>query len=218
MARGLVYTAIMGGYDKPKPVRVQEDGVDYVMATDGPGAGGWQVKQPRLVRIKADCRELARRVKVAMPVGLSDEYDWTMWVDGTMEIVGPVKAFAEKALEKHDFAAWRHPWWQCSYTEVDKCIAMKKDSRFNLERGRSLLKKGGLPKNHGQLATWVLLRKNTSMVEDHARLWWRDMKETTMRDQVTFMLNLWRCDAKIQWLPGTVDSTKWLKFHRGHKK
>ncbi len=46
MARGLVYTAVMGGYDKPKPVRVQEDGVDYMMFTDGPGAHGWEVSHP----------------------------------------------------------------------------------------------------------------------------------------------------------------------------
>lgn len=215
MARGLVYTAVVGNYDQPKPVRLREDGVDYVMATDGKGADGWDI-----VRVSADPdpRTRARRIKVAMPSTDIKHYDWTCWVDGTMEIVGPVKEFAEKALEHHDFAAWKHPWWQCSYTEVDKCIALKKDKRDRLELGRARLRRHGMPKNYGQLATWVLLRKDTALAREHAVQWWQSMLDTTMRDQVTFMLNLWLLKGSIQWLSGTVHSANWMKFHTGHRK
>lgn len=218
MARGLVYTAIFGDYDVPKPVRVQEEGVDYVMVTDGKGAEGWDVQH---TGIKGTPREVARRVKVAMPILMGEEgrcYDWFLWLDGTMEITGPVKVFAEKALEKHDFAAWKHPWWQCSYIEIDKCIALKKDSRKALERSRKHLEREKLPKYLGQLASWVLFRKNTPLVHRHAADWWHAMETYTMRDQVFFMLTLWKLDVGIQWLSGTIDDVKWLKFHRGHKK
>ena len=216
MARGLVYTAVTGNYDTPRPVRVEEEGVDYMMVTDGDGAKGWDIKRARSVR--EDPRTVARRMKVCMPVFVHRKYDWFLWVDGTMEIIGPVKKFVESALKDHDFAAWKHPWWQCSYTEVDKCLSMRKDDRDRLEKGRQLLQERKFPKGYGQLATWVLLRKNTAVVKVHAREWWDDMVRTTMRDQVTFMMNLWRVDEHIQWLPGTVDDAKWLKFHRGHKR
>lgn len=228
MKKGLVYTTVVGDYDLPKPVRVKEKGVRYVMLTDtGRAASGWDYA-PALVSGNAEGmaheanRALARQTKVMLPVFIEecfepDTYDWFLWVDGTMEIVGPVRKFVEKALAKHDFAAWRHPWWQCSYIEVEKCKARKKDKLDNLVSGRDLLQREGFPKNYGQLATWVLLRKNTELVKQHAKAWWKDMTDTTMRDQVTFMLNLWRLKASIQWLPGTIDQAKWLKFIRGHK-
>lgn len=214
---GLIYTAIFGNYDTPKPILKKEKGVDYVMYTDGPGAKGWEVS-PMAVKNKS-ARYFARMVKVLQPTYHSTkDYDWFLWVDGTMQIKGPVAKRAESWLELDDFAAWKHPWWDCSYTEVEKCIQLKKDSRDNLDRSRELLRRKKFPRHYGQLATWALLRKDTGEVRDHANAWWDDMTAYTLRDQVTFMLNLWKLDQSIKWMDGTALKNPWLKFHVGHKK
>lgn len=212
---GLVYTAIYGNYDTPKPILHKEEGVDYVMHTDGKGAKGWDVATTTVKGRSA--RYYARMTKVLQPT-YHDGYDWFLWLDGTMQLKGPVKPMVEKMLATHDFAAWKHPWWQCSYTEVDKCLKLKKDTPANLIRAREYLKEKKFPRNYGQLATWALLRKNTNIVKHHAENWWADMARYTLRDQVTFMLNLRKLKAGIEWMDGTAHHNKWMKFHVGHKK
>lgn len=215
---GLIYTANFGNYDRPRPVSVREPGVDYMMVTDGDGAEGWTVHR---VKKADDSRAVARLVKVTMPLVDGKNYDWTLWVDGNIEITGEVSGLVQHWLREHDFAAMKHPWWQCSYTEIDKCIELDKDTNENLEAARTYLKGEEFPRNYGQLATWILLRKNTEFVQEHAKAWWADMAAMTMRDQVTFMLNLWRLGVGIEWMqkgPKANEwATDWCRFKRGHR-
>ena len=43
-----------------------------------------------------------------------------------------------------------------------------------------------------------------------------DMTQSTMRDQCTFMLNLWDRNSYIEWIPGSYRDNKWFKYHQGH--
>ena len=217
---GLIYTAVAGNYDKLRPVKVREPDIDYVVFTDGQGVAGWEKKKLPIV---GDARMNARHIKVTTPTNLEKEYDWTLWVDGNMEIKSPITKMVPKWLETHSFAAFKHPWWQCLYTEIDKCRARGKDKPERLEAARKYLKEQEFPRNYGQLATWVLLRKQNDVVKQHAKLWWADMKKYTMRDQVTFMLNTWRLGVGVAWIPGIYTSLDWYKndwfqFHAGHRR
>lgn len=219
---GLVYSAITGGYDTPL-WPVEEEGVDYIMFSDKP-IKGLKVWQQAFTPKESDPRTAARKVKVLTPtLKAYQKYDWFLWVDGNVQIVNPIRDNVEQWIGEHwgkeiDFAAFPHPWWQCSYTEVDKCIALKKDSVANLEKGRKLLKESKFPVEYGQIDTAVLLRKRSQAVIDHASGWWAAMESTTMRDQVTFMLNLWLLEQSIGWMPGNRLSNYWFKRHEGHKK
>lgn len=214
---GLVYTANVGGYDKPRPLGFREQGVDYVCLTDGPPVEGWTTIP---VGNYEDARAAARMIKITVPL-IHPSYDWWLWVDGNIKIVGPVRELAERLLSKHEFAAMQHPWWDCSYKEIDKCIELKKDTPENLEAARAYLREEGMPKQAGQIATWLLFRKHSELVEEHAKQWWADCSVFTMRDQVTFMLNLRRVGAEVNMFTKGPKANEWrygpFHFVRGHR-
>ena len=200
---GLIYSANFGSYDSPKAHAICEKGITYKSFLD---------------HGENDPLVTARQVKVLAPIELPD-FDWYLWLDATMQIKAPLMPLIEKLLEsKHDFAAFQHNEWPCSYTEISKCVERKKDDPLNLLKARALLDKEKLPKNFGQAATGVLWRRNTKAVKEHALAWWLDMEATTMRDQATFMLNLWNKKIYIEWIPGLHTDNKWFDYHRGHLK
>ena len=202
---GLIYTANIGGYDSPKAIHVREEGIDYQTFTDGESTSTNPLFD-------------ARNIKVMTP-HIVPGYDWYLWLDATMQIKAPLMPLIEKLLASpHDFAAFKHNEWSCSYKEIQACIERKKDDPYKLLRARALLEREKLPKNFGQLASGILWRRNTDAVREHAGNWWRDMQAFTMRDQATFMLNLWKQKIYIEWIPGSHLKNKWIKYHMGHSK
>lgn len=216
---GLIYSANFGSYDSPKALQVREKGVDYVMFTDGAEApSGWDK-----VHVHARTGEdtplvKSRRRKVMVPETFPD-HDWYLWIDATTQIKAPVLPLIEKLLKsEHDFSTFKHPEWDCSYEEIRACMRRKKDTVENMKKAQKLLDEQKFPVHFGQVDTGVLFRKNTEKVKAHALAWWLDMQATTMRDQATFMLNLWNQDNYIEWMPGLRIRNKWFQYHRGHLK
>lgn len=212
---GLIYSANFGSYDSPKAIKVREEGVEYVMFSDGERVPGWAMRDgPKGM---TGSLMQARGVKVMRPY--DQDYDWYLWLDATMQIQAPILPMIEKLLKsKHDFAAFKHNEWRCSYDEIRACIRRKKDSFENLDKAQQLLSEQKLPINFGQPATGVLWRRNTENVKSHALAWWTDMQATTLRDQATFMLNLWQKKIYIEWIPGLHTKNKWFDYQRGHRK
>jgi hypothetical protein len=213
---GLIYTANFGGYDSPKAIMVKEDGVDYRFFSDKVAlAPGWDFEWTTVVDGPLS---MARYIKVMVPERLPG-YDWFLWLDATMQIKKLIMPLVKHLLASpHDFAAFKHNEWACSYREIIACVDRKKDTTENLAKAEQLLKKQKLPANFGQAATGVLWRRNTDTVREHALAWWLDMQATTMRDQATFMLNLWSKKIYLEWIPGLHTKNKWFQYHRGHLK
>lgn len=209
---GLVYTAIFGKYDTPKAMKYPEKGVDYWMFTDGKGAKGWELQK----RESAEPIQQARLLKVKVP-SIYKGYDWYLWIDGSMQIQAPIKLLVEGSLMPHDFAAFKHPEWKCAYTEIQKCEIRRKGTLEGLKKAALLLEEAKFPHNFGQAETGVLARRGSDLVLSHASMWWGDMRDSTMRDQCTFMLNLWKLESYIEWFPGSTARNKWIKYRRGHK-
>lgn len=217
MAGGLIYTAITAGYDSPRPLHVaREDGVSYWMFASNQ-AKGWDahILPPG---ISSNPQRRAREIKVFAPV-LWPQFDWYLWMDGTMQLRAPVLPWIEKLLEAGvEMAAFRHNEWSCAYREVAACIERKKDTTDNLSNAAVLLAKHGHPRNYGQIATGFLWRAGTDNVRSHAFEWWGQMKVTTMRDQCTVMNAARRVGLEVEFLPGLHTKNKLVHYRRGHQK
>lgn len=187
---GLVYTALFGGRDYPMAV-TPEPGVDFLMFADGPIPNGWN-RGPRTPFTNPRLR--ARLIKTLAPVEpWGENYDWTLWIDASHSPKVPVKRMAEEWLRfGHIFAAYAHHAWDCTYTEIRKCIALKKDTAERLEPVAAFLREQGFPEDYGQIASTVLLRKQCNVVRQHALAWHQDMTLMSIRDQVSFMYEIWK--------------------------
>ena len=208
---GLVYTAVVGGFEPPRKIAKQEEGIDFIRFTDAiPGSmmNDLEDRTPRAV---------ARAIKVLTPVILPD-YDWYLWLDGSMEVRAKLDGLIEKLLEsKHDMAAFKHNERNCAYAEIRECIGLDKDRKKNLDDACRLLQEDKLPKNFGLPATGVLWRRGCDAMRKHALDWWSLMERSTLRDQCLIMLPLWRSRTYLEWIPGSHLKNMWFKYHLGHK-
>lgn len=215
MPGGLIYTANIGGYDTPKAV-TPEDGMTYWLYTDGEGWPGWETRELQPQMLPRSPRFRARHVKVMTP-HRHPEFDWYLWLDGTMRIKKPIRKLIDHLLARsHDFAAFKHNEWDCAYKEIEACIERRKDEESKLLRARDRLAAVQFPKNFGQIATGVLWRRRTDLVLNHALGWWIAMQDTTLRDQCTFMLNLWDKKTYYTEIPGLHTNNSWFEYRRGH--
>lgn len=186
--RGLVYTAIFGGHDKPLKVKCPEKNVDYLMFTDGESESGWEhVAEPPT----DNPRMQARLRKIPIPSqGL--DYDWVIWVDGSCVPQVPIAKHVEGWLSGKDFAAFRHPHRDCAYSEIRACRCRGKDQSQNLCRADEELHRIGFPIGYGMIATGVFARRvDSKLVRDHADLWSKWVETYTVRDQISVMVCLW---------------------------
>lgn len=186
--RGLIYTAIIGGRDKPLRVRVPEGNVDYLMFTDGVAPKGWQeVRVPR----HENPRLAARLRKVTLPEQAQD-YDWVLWIDGSHIPQVPIAPHVEKWLEEKSFAAYKHHHWDCTYTEIKFCTKLGKDRPEKLKTAGQALLNMNFPRHYGQVATTILARRvDRQIVADHSECWDHWIRNFTVRDQVSFMHCIW---------------------------
>ncbi|GBE23833.1 hypothetical protein BMS3Bbin02_00098 [bacterium BMS3Bbin02] len=217
--KGLIYTAIYGGRDRPLAVWCPEGNVDYLMFTDTKAPKGWKEvldlrpKNPRLA---------ARLRKVALPEQAGG-YDWALWIDGSHIPQVPIAPLVEKWLEAKNFAAYKHHHWDCTYKEIEKCKALGKDTRERLDRAEKALVGAGFPVHYGQLASTILARRvGSDLALTHARLWRHWIETYTIRDQVSFMASLWQLSGKapaednLHWIGPNAFKNETFHYQGGH--
>jgi len=211
--KGLVYTAIFGGRDKPLPI-TREDGIDYLMFTDGPSADGWHTFHEHT---NGDPRMAARMVKVDMPNRPEAQgYDWTLWLDGSHVPKVPIADLVEEWLADADFAAYRHHHWDCTYVEIRKCIELKKDTAERLNAAGTVLRMAGFPEHYGQIASTILARKQNDATTMHASLWKGCLMDLSVRDQISFMYTLWLCKGMLHYIGPNAFVNNEFTFQGGH--
>lgn len=182
--KGLIYTALFGGRDKPLAVRAPEGNVDYLMFTDSRAPKGWEEV---LCGRSAHSRLEARLRKVVLPPQ-ADGYDWAMWVDASHVPQVPIASHVERWLESHEFAAYRHHHWDCSYKEIEMCKRLGKDKAVRLDFCAEKLRSAAFPEHYGQIASTILARRVEShVVASHAHCWKMWIELFSIRDQVSFM-------------------------------
>lgn len=193
MVRGLVYTAIYGGRDKPMRVAVPEGNVDYLMFTDTLIPKGWQgAMEPR----PQNPRLAARMRKIVLPEQAAD-YDWALWIDGSHMPKVPIGEHVARWLEEKELAAYKHHHWDCTYTEIKFCKKLGKDKAEKLDACDAWLRRVGFPEHYGQIASTILARRvDSDLVADHAKWWKKAVEERSIRDQVSFMWSLWFCTGE----------------------
>src|SRR5688572_28670542 len=110
----VVYTSITNNHDSLKPVCaacMRE--ANFVVYSDVEfDSGNWQWR--RACSTYEDPRRNSKEHKI-YPVDLFREYDYSVWVDGSVVIKSPssLTTLLETALGRHDLAAFRHQRRTC---------------------------------------------------------------------------------------------------------
>jgi ABC-type polysaccharide/polyol phosphate transport system ATPase subunit len=200
-----VYTAITGDYETLKAPDCVTDGWDYICFTDDPALQSdfWNVKHIGIDTLNGygvehadNPRRLGKFYKM-FPHLLLSEYSETIWIDGSLKIVGNLDEYLSRYLQSSDMLCLKHPLRSCVYDEAETVInlglAVESDVIEQISRYRA----DGMPAHYGLVSCSVLYRKNTEAMAKLNKLWYRETMRATPRDQLSFMYCMWK--SRIQY-------------------
>lgn len=155
----VVYTAITGGYDKLKEPQVISKECDYICFTDNENMKSkhWEAR-----KIHYPCKnstKTARKYKILPHLYLS-EYEYSIWIDGSMLIIGDLEKFLREELGDAKMAFFKHRGRNCIYSEARICKIMKRDNPMLITEQMNKYKLEGFPKNQGLIESGVIIRRH----------------------------------------------------------
>lgn len=216
----VVYTCITGGKatDGLKAVIAPQDDarrkVRYVCFTDSlteqEGLDlGWEILPP-LWRHEKDHRRTSRWHKVNSHRCFDNPL--VLWHDATHQLCVNPWEIVDKHLGASHVASFKHPQRDCVYDELQACLHLKKDDPTVMAMQVNRYRMMGYPAHHGLLETTLTLRRNELVTRRFNDLWWREIVEGSVRDQLSVGYALWKSEARVAIVPGSRTTCKYFNF------
>jgi hypothetical protein len=193
-----VFTCITGSYDTLRmPVRL-EPGIDYFCFSDSQVAGsGWTLaaienSQSSDVATNRWIKMCAHAQPVLAP------YDATLYIDGSIEVVGDLRKFIDDCLARNeDILMYDHPFRDCAYDEALVCAQFGLDTIGRIGRQMRGMHAAGFPARHGLFEAGVIFRRRSPRVEFLMEAWWISFLAGAQRDQLSLPFVAWQHDVPI---------------------
>lgn len=195
--KGVIYTAITGGYDDISEPEFIDDEFDYVLFTDNKNikSNVWKVVYLEN-EYKLDNARLARYVKIMGHIFL-ENYDYSVWVDGKIRIIGPTSDYIAKYQMNEPILCFNHYSHENLYEEVVACVQLNKYNRDEIINQFESYQKEGLPSDIGMIDSAILVRElHNPLVMKLMSAWWEEVKNKTSRDQLSFNYACWKTGVK----------------------
>jgi len=218
----VVYTCISGCYDILKEVACPEKGIDYICFTDQEIESETWTIVPIPEYLKFFGQVKAARCLKILPHLFLDSYDISLWVDGSIEVMGDIKAFISENLKGY-FAIPKHPDRICVYQEAEAVISMNKDSEEVVSAQIEKYRRLGYPERFGMVQSNVIIRHHSNpRCVEIGESWWKELSLGSRRDQLSFNFSIWNKEVDIDiMLPSVVSSEYmniWTHVERGSKR
>lgn len=200
----IVYTCITHGRDKLREQPLSLDVVPHHAFVDSEQTS----KTWFLHRIERDAGKpsiTSKKFKVFPHLSFSQE-EYTLWIDGSIEIMPMVDLvlLSQKFLIDADIAVFRHQSRTCAYQEAAVCIGRKLDDSATIQKQIFRYTQEGYPANNGLSECSVILRRNTPRMKEFNELWWHEITNGSIRDQISFDYCAWKLKMPVAYFPGTV--------------
>lgn len=192
MPRVAVYTCVTGGYDRIKPVSVRTEGVDYICFSDSAEGvpSSWQWR--RAPSSSMGPKDVNRFVKMH-PHSLLPDYDLTIYIDGSIEVVGDLGPLLQAASSSNALVfAYEHFERDCIFQEAAVCAHHSYDWIWTIARQMRRYRSEGFAENQGLFEAGVLIRKRVAKVDDLMNEWWDEYRRGAKRDQLSLPVVAWR--------------------------
>jgi len=195
----VVYTSIINNYDVLVDPKIVSPNVDYICFTDT-NNHSTDVWETRLVKDHdLTPSELNRKIKILAHEYL-DEYDYSLYVDGNVQIIGDITDLIDR-YQKFDFAAPTHFLRDCVYEEGEALIDAGIGNVKQIRRQIARYQKQGLPENVGLSANSTLFRWHTrSRVQSLMKSWWEEFQQSSGRDQLSLPYVAWRENSDYKFI------------------
>lgn len=201
----VVYTCITGGYDQIKEPIYYSENVDFVLFTDDctemvPSNSVWKKRKVEEIPGIRQNFNINRYCKMN-PKVLFPEYDYSIYIDGNVQVVSEVCDLLSLASNsKVGIAMHRHSSRQCIYREAQACIIAKRGNRTKIEKQIEKYKKENFPKNYGMCeATIIVSDLHSETATSLLKQWWEEYcSSESQRDQLALPYVLWKNGYSIE--------------------
>jgi CMP-N-acetylneuraminic acid synthetase len=216
----VVYTCITNAYDTLKEVKNPSSDIDYICYTDNLGLKSktWQIRNiPKEVKDKRLCTtKTARYIKIN-PHLFFPEYTMSLWIDGSMGIIGDIKTFIANNYDS--FLLMKHPVRNCIYDECGVVIKSKKEIPTIAQSQINEYKKQRMPSNNGLVQTGLILRRhNDDINKKIAGEWWAEIEKHSKRDQLSFNYVVWKNNFEYRTIDSSILNSEYIMHDPIHAR
>ena len=218
----IIYTTIFGGYDDiTKPTL--------------PNNWDWKCfSEENSIPLYTDNTRNAKKFKI-LPHRYLQDYEYSIFIDGNMYVVGNVDDLIEKYLSDSNIAFFDHNKNRmdprdCIYDEYNAIMNLgKNDPNQNFKDNPQVMydqvkryQDEGYPSHNGLITGMVILRRHNEkdcirVMED----WWTEIKYGSKRDQLSFNYVAWKSNTKFNYMDGDSRNNEYFtrdtKPHKGNK-
>lgn len=207
----IVYTSIIGNYDKLKDPKYEGNNIRYYCITDNHSLKSniWKMKYVVKPKDYSDVK-YARYIKLH-PEEFIGECEINVWVDAKYRIIGNIEEYIEKYKRDKDIICFPHPERDCIYEEAEMCLFYERGIKEDIGRQIKFYKEKKYPKNNGLYETGCIVRKtNSKIVNDIMRDWWNEVYKFSERDQISFPVILQKYKYGPDICNIDINNNEWL--------
>ena len=218
----IIYTTIFGGYDD-------------VTKPNLPTGWDWKCfSEENSIPLYTDNTRNAKKFKV-LPHRYLQDYEYSIFIDGNMYVVGDVNDLVERYLNDSNIAFFDHNKNRmdprdCIYDEYNAIMNLgKNDPNQKYKDDPQVMydqvkryQDEGYPSHNGLITGMVILRRHNEkdcirVMED----WWTEIKYGSKRDQLSFNYVAWKNNTKFNYMDGDSRNNEYFtrdtKPHKGNK-
>lgn len=211
----VIYTTNFGSYDSLIEPRVESKDCKCICFADKKiNSNIWEIRK---IDIEQDLgKDLSlpranRKMKILTHRYLK-EYEESLYLDGNCKIMKDVSELFDKYLTNNNWGVFEHPWRDCIYAEGKDCKHKENTDSEVIEKQLNKYRSEDYPKNNGLVANTYILRKhNEPSVIEIAEQWWKEIKEYSYRDQISFNYIAWKNDFKWIYFEEDWSPNKYFK-------
>ncbi len=220
--RGAVYTVITGTYDDLVDPAVINPDWDYYCFTDDETrfrSDVWKIR--RLDHIIEGDNTRTQRYAKTHPYLLLPDYDYTVYIDGSLTIIGDMTEYINVFSRGSSMLCFPHPLRQKLEDEVYaiKTLRMHVEASEHPEFDEQIqcYRQEGYKDNLPLVETGCLIRSNRDpLLNSVMETWWNEILNRTHRDQLSFGYACWKHDYIYDISALEVCNGKYLSL-RDHK-
>ena len=162
---------------------------------------------------------LSRKIKMLPHKYIDNKYDTSIYIDADMLITGDFTELIKNLDNNISMVAFKHSYCHSVREEIDDLIGRGVVDKDMAESQWQRYVEWGFKDDIGITENGCLIRRhNEKYVVELMELWWQELKNGCLRDQVSLMPCIHRVKfGGLKMLDGNIHNNKWVKICK-HKK
>lgn len=212
MKKVAIYTAVFNNYDWLKEPFCPSPEIDYICYTD---TSTLKSKYWKIIKVDLENQSpslMNRKIKLLYPYTELADYEYTLYVDGSVMMKGDIYRFLTKYINKDPLLMnFKHPDNDCIFTEIDNCIKEGRGNAEKLKLQYDIYKRDGMPDHFGLSDNKIILRKNCEEGKQLMEEWFHHVVNYSGRDQVCLSYVLWKHHSNYCFFDEVIEQNEYFE-------